>query len=214
MSSISIPSSIQTPRLALILLTDSSLTGQHLQWFHADWTDPDATSWSIRGASKSLEQSHERLVDALAKDTLIYCVFDRSTSTSSSPGTHLGSIGLRRQASGPTVPPLARKQGDEDKELDLRIVGYAYFKSAWGKGYATEAARGLLDAYAEAVREEKEKGEKVFYVEAGVDEGNPGSWKVIEKLGFENVGFKKEEERVWLGGAWRQDGYWVFGMYV
>lgn len=93
-------------------------------------------------------------------------------------------------------------------------MGYAYFKSAWGKGYATEAARGLLDAYAEAVKEEKDKGEKVFYVEAGVDEGNPGSWRVIEKLGFEKAGFKEEEERVWLGGAWREDGYWVFGMYM
>lgn len=211
-----LPPTIQTERLALIRLTDSSLSGQHLQWFHADWTDPDATSWSIRGASKSLEQSHERLVDALQKDTLIYCVFDKSTSdnTPSNPGTHLGSIGLRRQESGPTIAPLRRNDGNEGKKMDLRIIGYAYFKSAWGRGYATEAARALLDAYAASVAEEKARGEKVFYVEAGVDEGNPGSWRIIEKLGFEKVGFKREEEPVFLGGEWRTDGYWVFGMYV
>jgi len=208
-----IPPTIPTPRLTLIRLTDRSPTSQHLKWFHADWTDPDATSWSVRGASTSLAQSHARLVDALERDTLIYCVFENA-STENTPGTHIGSIGLRKQDSGPTIPPLKRHAEDEGKELDLRILGYALFKSAWGKGYATEAAQGLLDAYAASVAQEKEKGDKVFYVEAGVDEENQGSWRVVGKLGFEKVGFRREEEAVFLGGKWRTEGYWVFGKYI
>lgn len=36
---------IQTPRLNLVLLTDTSEGSQDVQWFHEDWTDLDATAW-------------------------------------------------------------------------------------------------------------------------------------------------------------------------
>lgn len=155
----------------------------------------------------------------LLNNNYFYSVFAKSEgleseATEENPGKHVGSVGLRTQSSGPTVPALALRDEDKGKELDLRILGYAYFKHAWGKGYATEAARGLLDAYAASVAEEKAKGEKVFYVEAGVDEGNPASTAIVRKLGFEKVGFKEEQEPVFLGGEWREDGYWIYGMYV
>jgi RimJ/RimL family protein N-acetyltransferase len=208
---------IHTPRLNLIRLTNTAYNSQHHHWFHADWSDPDATSWSIRGMSTSLEESHKRMVDAIDKDdTYDYCVFDSSTSdgTRENPGTHLGSVALRTQSSGPTTPALMKEGADTAKELDLRVLGYAYFKHAWGHGYATEAARALLDAYAVSVANEKARGEKVFYVEAGVDEGNLASMAILKKLGFERVGFKSWEEKVFLGGAWRENGVWVWGMYV
>jgi hypothetical protein len=52
------------------------------------------------------------------------------------------------------------------------------------------------------------------YVEAAVDEDNPGSIKVLEKLGFKKLGWKHEEEKVFLNGAWRGPGYWVYGLFV
>ncbi|KAF2820748.1 hypothetical protein CC86DRAFT_374398 [Ophiobolus disseminans] len=215
-----LPSTIQTPRLTLILLTNTDPGSQHLAWFHENWSDPDATSWSVSGASKSLEDSRARMLNLLSNDKHMYSVFEKSVGEEASggsgegPGTHLGSVGLRRQATGPIIPAMKRKEGDEGKELDHRILGYAYFKHAWGKGYATEAARALLDTYASSVADEKSKGEKVFYVEAGVDEGNGASTAIVKKLGFEKVGFKEEKEPVFLGGAWRYDGYWIYGMYV
>jgi RimJ/RimL family protein N-acetyltransferase len=153
-----------------------------------------------------------------ARDNLYYAVFarqDGQESTADQPGMHVGSVGLRRQDTGPTLaPPLQGDGGEEAKELDLRVIGYAFFKHAWGKGYASEAAAALLDAYAASVAEEKARGKKVFYVEAGVDEANPASDAVLRKVGFKKVGWKTETEPVFLGGAWRHGGYWIYGQYV
>jgi RimJ/RimL family protein N-acetyltransferase len=153
-------------------------------------------------------------------DNLFYSVFVKgeegsSAGTEEDPGVHVGSVSLRRQISGPVLPPPEHEGADKGKEVDLRVIGYAMFKTTWGKGYATEAGKGMLDAYAASVAEEKAKGEKVFYVEAGVDKGNPGSQAVLKKLGFKEVGWKTEKEPVFLGGEWRDDGgYWIYGMYV
>jgi len=92
-------------------------------------------------------------------------------------------------------------------------IGYMLRKEAWGKGYATEAARGLLDAYAASVAERKEGG-KAFYVEGTWGRKNPASGRILTKLGMKEVGWKEEEEPVFLGGEWQEPGYWVYGMYV
>jgi RimJ/RimL family protein N-acetyltransferase len=55
------------------------------------------------------------------------------------------------------------------------------FEKAWGKGYATEASRALLDA---SVATEGKK----LYAEATVVGEKPASVRVLEKLGFEKVG--------------------------
>ncbi|MFT6532413.1 MAG: RimJ/RimL family protein N-acetyltransferase [Limimaricola cinnabarinus] len=59
-------------------------------------------------------------------------------------------------------------------------LGYWFARDRWGRGYATEAGRALLDAHfsngdAEAV-------------EAGYYDDNAGSGRVLDKLGFELVG--------------------------
>jgi RimJ/RimL family protein N-acetyltransferase len=200
---------ITTPRLTLIRLTDSSSGSQHVQWFHENWTDVDATAWSLHGPCKTLEDSRAWMIEHLTKyDNFFYAVFAKDT------GLHVGSVSLRRQLDGPVLPPPDEGR-EKEVEVDLRVVGYAMFKSAWGKGYATEAGRAMMDAYGASVAEEKAVGKKVFYVEAGVDEGNPGSQAVLAKLGFRKVGWKTEKEGVFLGGQWRENGgYWIYGTYV
>jgi RimJ/RimL family protein N-acetyltransferase len=123
----------------------------------------------------------------------------------------VGSVSLRRQLGGPVLPP----PGEKEKEVDLRVLGYGFFEKAWGNGYATEAASALIEAYRECVMNEKARGEKRFYVEAGVDTANPASRAVLRKVGFKEVGWKVEKEGVFLGGVWRENGgYWVWGMDV
>lgn len=148
-------------------------------------------------------------------DNLFYSVFEKQEGTAGTeqdPGVHVGSVSLRRQLAGPTLPPPGRSEEDQG-EVDLRVLGYAMFKRAWGKGYATEANKALLDEYATAVAKEREAG-KVFWLEGCVDEGNPGSQAVLKKLGFDKVGFKDEPEPIFLGGEWREGGYMVYGKYV
>lgn len=207
---------IHSPRLTLIQLIDTSEGSQHVQWFHENWTDPDATIWSLHGPCKSLEESREWMMEHRAKyDNLFYSVFEKQEGmkgTEEDPGVHVGSVSLRRQLNGPTLPPPGRTK-EAQGEVDLRVLGYAMFKKSWGKGYATEANRALLDAYAASVASEKEKG-KVIYLEGCVDDGNPGSQAVLRKLQFVQVGWKDEPGPIFLGGEWREGGYIVMGKYL
>ncbi|KAF2017612.1 hypothetical protein BU24DRAFT_420650 [Aaosphaeria arxii CBS 175.79] len=227
-----IDSVIETPRLILLRLTDTEEGSQHLQWFHEWWTDPVATSWSMHGACKSYEESREWMIDHVEKfDHLMYAIFEKpeiSPSSSSTeaptatkeinmnnPGKYIGKTGLRRQAISPVLPPPpppSSHSSDASKPLNLRVIGYALFKSAWGKGYATEANTAMLETYAAYCA--REKTGFLNYLEAGVDESNQGSRGVLGKLGFKPVGFKTEVEPVFLAGAWRHGGYWIYGRYI
>jgi RimJ/RimL family protein N-acetyltransferase len=203
---------ISTPRLHLLRLTDTTPGSQHVQLFHENWSDPSATAWSLHGPTKSLSESRDWFIEHREKyDNYFYSVFTKNEDDSEGLGEHIGSVSLRLQASGPTLP-LPKEVVYGAKKVDLRAVGYALFEKARGKGYATEANKALLEAYAASVAEEKAKGENVFWVEACADEGNPGSRAVLKKLGFRDLGWK-EEERFWLNGEWRS-GVWVYGMEV
>lgn len=63
---------------------------------------------------------------------------------------------------------------DEPNEL-----GYWFTPEAWGRGYATEAARGVLQAA---------KARGIRRVTAGHFIDNPASGKVLRKLGFRPTG--------------------------
>lgn len=63
---------------------------------------------------------------------------------------------------------------------------YHFAKDAWGKGYATEAARACID-FAKA------KG-NVGTIYASADLKNPGSLKILEKVGFDYKGMKWFED--------------------
>ncbi|WP_418063868.1 GNAT family N-acetyltransferase [Pimelobacter simplex] len=64
-------------------------------------------------------------------------------------------------------------------------TGYCLPQAAWGHGYATEAARALLD-WAFATLD-------LNRVQAGVDTRNPASARVLEKLGFVREGTLRED---------------------
>jgi RimJ/RimL family protein N-acetyltransferase len=225
---------LETERLRLIRISDTSLTGDHVKWFHAIWFDPIATSWSMYGRCKTLEQSQAWCAELLEKHDIInYMVFSRFAADGAElpfPGEILGHVNLRKTPNGLELPPFPRTSvapaSDQtpndpatptlpdlgsEKPLDLRVLGYSFLHKAWGKGYATEAGRAVLDAYREGTREAREGGE-VYYVEALWSQDNPASGNVLRKLGFRELGHK-EAERVYLAGDWRY-GYNVSGWYA
>ncbi len=59
-------------------------------------------------------------------------------------------------------------------------LGYWFARDRWGRGYATEAGRALLDAHF--------SGSEAEAVEAGYYDDNAGSGRVLAKLGFEPAG--------------------------
>lgn len=231
---------IQSARLTLLRLTDTtSLSSPHVRLFHENWANPDITGWSLHGPTHSLAESQEWMKEQLAPgiDSMFYSVFVRPDGSDQHEdrekekrdhiglGEHVGSVSLRLQPTGPTIPLPASASGLAPPITNnMRVLGYAFFTSAQGKGYATEACHALLNAYAAFAssppspsshhHSEEGKAKGKHYVEAAVDEDNPGSIKVLEKLGFEKLGWKHEEEKVWLNGAWRGPGYWVYGLFV
>lgn len=158
-------------------------------------------------------------------DNWFYAVFAKtaaSNGTEENPGEHVGSVSLRLQLAGPALEPPSSFDDDVERQceqtnnapINLRVMGYALFAKARGKGYVTEANQAILQEYARSVAEEKQKGKERFYIEAAVDNKNPASRKVIERLGLKKVGWKEEKDPIFLNGEWQDPGYWVYGIYV
>ena len=72
-------------------------------------------------------------------------------------------------------------------------IGYCLNKAAWGKGFATEAARSLIDFGMSELR--------LHRVFATVDPANSGSQAVLTKVGMKYEGHFREHKLV--RGKWR-----------
>ena len=86
-----------------------------------------------------------------------------------------------------------RVKGEENRTADF---GFAFNKRYWNQGYATEAARALIDAAFSSLG--------VHRVWAGCDSRNVGSYRVMEKLGMRREAHLRKD--VWQKGEWR-DSY-------
>ena len=83
-------------------------------------------------------------------------------------------------------------------------IGYCFDEPAWGKGYATEAVRAMLHWAYETL--------DLNRIEAELDTRNQASARVLEKLGFEREGIRREDCIVsgevsdsWIYGLLRRD---------
>ena len=83
-------------------------------------------------------------------------------------------------------------------------IGYWFDEPVWGKGYATEAVRAMLQWAYGAL--------DLNRVEAELDTRNAASARVLEKLGFEREGLRREDCIVsgevsdsWIYGLLRRD---------
>ena len=72
-------------------------------------------------------------------------------------------------------------------------IGYCFNKNYWGKGYASEASRAMLDFGFNSL--------KLHRIYATCDPANIGSAKVLEKIGMKREGHLREH--LWQRDRWR-----------
>ena len=115
------------------------------------------------------------------------------------PGQCTGIVTLRPQSDHSKPDPVI---------CDTWELGYLYRPQYWGKGYATESCSAAI----EGLKKELDgvssfKGASLV---ANTDRGNEESLKVLKKLGFQVIEYKKlgGPER-FLAGQWREDGYMI-----
>lgn len=138
---------------------------------HALWSidqDPEVMHFLNGGTPSSMESIHEVFLPRMqayrdpVKGFGIWQVSDKETTE------YLGWILIR---------PMAFFT-DEPDFNDLEL-GWRFFKKAWGKGYATEAAMAIKDGIATQAGSQ--------YVSALAVEDNLGSIAVMKKMGMQFV---------------------------
>jgi [ribosomal protein S5]-alanine N-acetyltransferase len=79
-------------------------------------------------------------------------------------------------------------------------IGYCFDEPVWGNGYATEAVRAMLNWAYESL--------DLNRVEAELDTRNAASARVLEKLGFEREGLRREDCIV----SGEVSDSWIYGL--
>lgn len=142
---------IETQRL---LLRPFELADE--ETFFAQITDPDFMQYSRAGALSDVA-ARENFTKRLA---LSKTQFSKLAIIEKSSGQHIGYCGVDR----------CELEGKQELELGYRLIA-----SARAKGYATEAARAVLDYY-------QQQG--ITDIIAFTAHGNEPSQAVLKKLGF------------------------------
>jgi RimJ/RimL family protein N-acetyltransferase len=140
---------LRTERLELRPVTPLDLTA-----LAAHWTDPDVRRFLFDGAELPVAEIAEAIADS-----------DRTFARAG------WGLWLVRQA-GQLIGTCGLRQLED---LGPEIM-YSLLPSAWGKGYATEAAAAVLGYVLDTLG--------LPEVLAEVDEGNTASRAIIEKLGM------------------------------
>lgn len=112
---------LQTPRLDLRRLTMDDLDG-----FHTVWGDPEVIFW---GASPDVEASGRTLARLLSREIPGVPESGWFAALLRETGTFLGDVVLEPASWDP----------------DIAEIGWHMARDQQGRGYATEAARALLD---------------------------------------------------------------------
>jgi RimJ/RimL family protein N-acetyltransferase len=149
---------------------------------------------------------------------------DRDTaSNDESCGTELiGTVGFRCERGIDSVASSPLSHNTDLAAGILRAeVGYSYLASAWGQGFATEAAAAAVRAYSEGLlrrgygSKEGKGAVKKVWVEAIVAPEHSASQRVLEKVGLERMGLHEwDGEAAFLAGEWRDPGVLVYGMWI
>jgi RimJ/RimL family protein N-acetyltransferase len=92
-------------------------------------------------------------------------------------------------------------------------LAYMFLPTGWGKGYATESVNAVFQVCKSATAFWAPFSK--VYVRAIVNEGNPASLRVMEKIGMKKRGIYEWTGKIWLAGGWRyKDNLHIFGMHL
>jgi ribosomal-protein-alanine N-acetyltransferase len=166
---------IETSRLVLITITD-----EDIGYIHKLHSIPEVDRYNTLGIPVNLEETRKLVEPVIAaqeisprKDYTFKIVLKESKE-------YIGLAGITLS-------------------LDKFRLGEIYFKLApayWGKGYATEVSKMLIETGFEVL--------KLHKVEAGADTENAASIHVLEKSGMVREGLRRKI--LPIRGEWR-DGY-------
>lgn len=179
---------------------------------------------SIGGASKTLEDT-KMLKTSLPLDENgikhhggVYFVHKilhpevDSRETGEQDTELVGKIKFRRDKTLPLPTEFTVPSSLENGVLCLE-VGYSFLGGCWGQGYATESLAAVL----KALKEGKEflAPFNKLYVEGVVSHENPGSIRVLEKVGMKSLGmYSWEGDKVLLCGALRDPCVLIYGQWL
>ena len=141
-----------------------------LEPFTAIWNDPAVMRHMGRGTRSAAEcrLRVEELIEHQRRHG-----FGKWTVVERATGETIGYCGIELYEGGPDVE-----------------VGFSFARSAWGRGYATEAARAWLEHGFARLGFER--------VLALVDPANVASIRVLDKLGLAPVGRTNVRNHEWL----------------
>ncbi|KAE8367292.1 GNAT domain-containing protein [Aspergillus caelatus] len=164
--------------------------------------DPEVAKWGSSGTpDTTISQTIDWMLSSCgpaASDTndttispkktylkLVFAIRELQPSTIFPEPKVIGTIGIKR---------LAMPLGPVGSNRVRWELGYGFHVGAWGKGYATEAARGVMGHFGEIkwVLEGQGQGDDAVVVADGLwaatAEENLGSQAVLRKCGFGFVG--------------------------
>ncbi|UNI15748.1 hypothetical protein JDV02_002254 [Purpureocillium takamizusanense] len=190
---------IQTPRLLLKQLHTNDEGSQDLDWYHRLWSNELATQWSYRGACKTKADSQQWMAGVLSRNATgnkvktAFAVLPRTTELqSTAPEAVMGIVTLLSSTFRLPSEPAA----DPEDDGSVVELGYLFHPDSWGHGYATESLRGFLDAYVRQRTARRGSTARPFEIRASAHSDNGASIRVLEKLGFEELGRFEHEGRL------------------
>jgi ribosomal-protein-alanine N-acetyltransferase len=161
----------------------------------------DVTLQTARLALCPLEPAHTDAVFAMRSDPVVQRYGSHPAWTDRQKAVEYIERNVQAMASGAFAQfAIVRREDaavvgtctlfDLDAQCRRAQVGYVLLVSEWGKGYAGEAVRGLLDWGFEHLGLNR--------VEADVDPRNAASARLLERLGFAREGHLRER---WIVGG-------------
>ncbi|KAL4892190.1 GNAT domain-containing protein [Aspergillus ambiguus] len=164
---------ITTPRLRLRPISAADAPA-----LHEFRRRPEVMQWSMKKCpDKDLAETQAWLAKALSIPSHVFAVHEENTPRI------IGTIGFRFMELPFHAPATNDAGADSLRRWEL---GYQFHPDVWGRGYATEATRAVLQAWMAGEMETGEKGE-LPAVHAATDRENEASQRVLVKAGFVQV---------------------------
>ncbi|CAH0053851.1 unnamed protein product [Clonostachys solani] len=206
---------VETPRLQLMQLNSNAEGSVHLDLFHNVWRDKQATQWSPHGPCENKIASQAWMAGVIPSTTadrsgerVCYAVLLRQNRPEVKGHGTVDDDGSESIGILTLLPSELIKEGllgspkinDASRAIGLEL-GYLFLPSAWGKGFATESIKALLEHYFSEKR--KSNPQVMIQIQANVHHDNVRSLKVLYKLGFSTLETVVGEDVVFIGGASR-----------